>query len=100
MPKRRIVGKVISDKMDKSITVEVKDLVKHPVYKKTIRRTKKYHAHDENNEANIGDIVQIQESRPYSKLKRFELIKVVKRSIFGEEEETPETVEEILGGEN
>ncbi|MDO7975639.1 30S ribosomal protein S17 [Oceanotoga teriensis] len=100
MPKRKIIGKVVSDKMDKTIVVKVDDLVKHPVYKKTIKRSKKYHAHDEVNEASIGDIVEIEECRPISKTVKFNLIRVVKKDIFASEEETPETVEEILGGEN
>ncbi|BBE30905.1 30S ribosomal protein S17 [Tepiditoga spiralis] len=91
MPRKVIVGTVISDKMDKTVTVEVKDFVKHPVYKKTIKRTKKYHAHDENNACKMGDIVEIEESRKYSKTTNFVVTKILN--------ETPEAVEEN-GGEN
>jgi small subunit ribosomal protein S17 len=72
-------GKVSSDKRDKTITVIVERLVKHPVYEKFIRRQSKLHAHDENNEARIGDTVDIVATRPLSKLKRFRLAKVVHR---------------------
>ena len=70
MPKRLLNGKVISNK-DKTIVVEVTRKVKHNLYKKIIKRTKKYHAHDENNSYKIGDSVTIQESKPISKLKKW-----------------------------
>ncbi len=70
-------GKVSSDKMDKSITVVVERLVKHPVYEKFMRRQSKLHAHDENNEAKIGDTVEIVATRPLSKLKRFRLSRIL-----------------------
>jgi len=72
-------GKVHSDKMDKTITVVVERLVRHPVYEKFIRRRTKMHAHDEKNEAHIGDTVEITATRPRSKMKRFRLSKVVHR---------------------
>ena len=68
-------GVVVSNKMDKSIVVKVERKVKHPIYKKTIKRSKKYVTHDENNECNIGDLVEIAECRPLSKRKRFRLYK-------------------------
>lgn len=69
MPKRILVGTVTSDKTDKTVTVLVERKVKHPLYGKIIRRSKKYHAHDEANEYTIGDVVQIEETRPISKTK-------------------------------
>ena len=73
-------GKVKSDKMDKTITVIVERLVRHPVYEKFIRRQTKMHAHDEKNEARVGDTVEIVATRPLSKLKRFRLSKIVHRT--------------------
>ncbi|MGA0058543.1 MAG: 30S ribosomal protein S17, partial [Planctomycetota bacterium] len=71
-----------SDKMDKTITVEVNRRVKHPLYEKFINRRTRVHAHDENNDAKVGDIVQVTETRPLSKLKRFRLTKVVTRAVI------------------
>lgn len=70
-------GRVVSDKMEKTITVLVERLVRHPVYGKYIRRSTKYHVHDENNVAKEGDQVVIKESRPHSKTKSWDLVKVV-----------------------
>ena len=70
------VGKVISNKMDKTIVVAVEDHVKHPLYKKIVKRTYKLKAHDENNECNIGDRVRVMETRPLSKDKRRRLVAV------------------------
>jgi len=67
-------GVVVSDKMDKTIVVKVERRYQHPIYKKYIRRSKKYHAHDENNQFKTGDTVTIRESRPLSKLKRWEVV--------------------------
>ena len=69
-------GVVINDKMEKSIVVKIERKIKHPIYKKTIKRSKKYVAHDENNECKTGDLVQIAECRPLSKLKRYRLHKL------------------------
>ena len=69
MPKRILIGTVTSDKTDKTVTVLVERKVKHPLYGKIIRRSKKYHAHDENNEYAIGDVVRIEETKPISKTK-------------------------------
>ncbi len=74
MPKRVLQGVVVSDKQDKTVVVKVERRFTHPVMKKTVRRTKNYHAHDENNSAKVGDTVLIQESRPHSKLKTWELV--------------------------
>ncbi|WP_119422228.1 30S ribosomal protein S17 [Desertibaculum subflavum] len=74
MPKRVLQGVVVSDKNDRTIVVEVERRVMHPIYKKFIRRTKRYHAHDEANTSKVGDVVRIQECRPISKLKRWELV--------------------------
>ena len=74
MPKRVLQGVVVSDKQDKTVVVKVERRFTHPVMKKTVRRSKNYHAHDETNSAKVGDMVFIQESRPYSKLKTWELV--------------------------
>ena len=74
------VGIVVSDKMDKSITVSVERLVPHVLYRKTIRRTTKFHAHDEKNACNVGDTVRIRETRPISKTKHWNMIEIVKRA--------------------
>lgn len=73
---RTATGKVVSNKMDKTITVLIERRVKHPVYGKFITRSSKLHAHDENNECNIGDLVTVVETRPYSKSKTWKLVKV------------------------
>ncbi|MCF8566000.1 30S ribosomal protein S17 [Alicyclobacillus tolerans] len=75
------MGKVVSDKMDKTIVVAVEESVKHPLYGKTVRRTKKFKAHDENNEAKMGDTVRIMETRPLSKEKRWRLVEVVEKAV-------------------
>ena len=74
------MGKVISDKMDKTIVVAVVDSVKHPLYKKIVKTTYKLKAHDENNEAGIGDTVQVMETRPLSKDKRWRLVSIVEKA--------------------
>ena len=74
-------GKVVSDKMDKTIVVAVVTTKKHPMYHKTMRVTKKYKAHDENNEAKIGDTVIIMETRPLSRDKNWRLVKVVEKAV-------------------
>jgi small subunit ribosomal protein S17 len=73
-------GHVVSDKMDKTIVVAVEDHVKHPLYKKIVKRTYKLKAHDENNEAKIGDTVRVMETRPLSKDKRWRLVKIVEKA--------------------
>lgn len=74
------IGKVVSNKMDKTIVVTITDSVKHPLYKKIIKRTIKLKAHDENNVCNIGDRVEIMETRPISKDKRWRLVKVIEQA--------------------
>ena len=74
------VGMVVSDKMDKTVVVAIEDNVKHPVYGKIIKRTLKVHAHDENNECGIGDIVSIMETRPLSKTKRWRLVSIIEKA--------------------
>jgi small subunit ribosomal protein S17 len=74
MPKRVLQGVVVSDKQDKTVVVKVERRFTHPVMKKTVRKTKNYHAHDENNTAKVGDSVFIEESKPLSKLKTWVLI--------------------------
>ena len=74
MPKRVLEGVVVSDKNDKTIVVKVERRLTHPVLKKTVRRTKKYHAHDEKNTAKVGDVVRIEETKPLSKQKRWLLL--------------------------
>ncbi len=74
------VGKVISDKMDKTIVVAVEDSVAHPLYKKIIKRTYKLKAHDENNECRVGDKVEVMETRPLSKDKRWRLVEIIEKA--------------------
>lgn len=74
------VGKVVSNKMDKTIVVAVLDNVRHPLYKKIIKRTVKFKAHDENNECNIGDTVRIMETRPLSREKRWRLDAIIEKA--------------------
>lgn len=80
---RTVMGKVVSDKMDKTITVLIERRVRHPLYGKYMTRSSKFHAHDENNECRVGDVVTISESRPLSKTKSWKLLRI---------EERPETV--------
>ena len=74
------IGKVVSDKMDKTIVVAIEDSVKHPLYNKVIKRTYKLKAHDENNECGIGDRVKVMETRPLSKDKRWRLVEIVEKA--------------------
>ena len=79
MPKRTLNGVVVSDKQDKTVVVRVERRYTHPMLKKTVRRSKKYYAHDEKNEFSVGDLVWIEERRPLSKLKRWEVIQGEKK---------------------
>lgn len=83
MPKRILQGTVVSDKTDKTIVVEVERRYTHPLYKKVVRRSKKYHAHDETNSAKVGDRVRIQETAPISKTKRWRLVEAGQNSSAG-----------------
>ncbi|HWQ73253.1 MAG TPA: 30S ribosomal protein S17 [Desulfitobacteriaceae bacterium] len=81
-PQRKLKsGKVVSDKMDKTIVVSVETTIRHPIYKRIIKQSKKYKAHDENNEAKIGDLVLIMETRPLSKDKRWRLIEITEKAV-------------------
>src|SRR6266513_4661284 len=73
------VGRVVSNKMDKTIVVVVESLKKHRIYKRTYKQTKRFHAHDEQNACQIGDVVRIEESRPLSKTKHWRLVEIIKR---------------------
>ena len=92
IPKRRLrktrVGEVVSNKMDKTIVVEVVRRVRHAKFGKIVKRTKKFYAHDEQNSARLGDMVRIRETRPLSKLKRWSLEEIVRRSALGQIEDT------------
>ena len=74
------IGQVVSDKMDKTIVVAIEDSVQHPLYKKTMKRTYKLKAHDENNECGIGDTVEVMETRPRSKDKRWRLVRIIEKA--------------------
>ena len=78
---RTLVGRVVSNKMDKTVTVRVERRVKHPVYGKYVVRTTKYHAHDETNQVNEGDLVEIAETRPISKTKTWTIKRVVQQAV-------------------
>ncbi|WP_139492788.1 30S ribosomal protein S17 [Brevibacillus dissolubilis] len=80
--RRTVQGRVVSDKMDKTIVVLVETYKKHTLYGKRVKYSKKFKAHDENNTAKIGDIVEIMETRPLSKDKRFRLVKIVKEAVI------------------
>ena len=79
--KRTLIGRVVSDKMDKTVTVLVERRVKHPMYDKIIVRSKKYHAHNQENQAKAGDLVEIQESRPISKSKSWAVVRLLEKSV-------------------
>ena len=83
MPKRTLNGVVVSDKQNKTVVVRVERRYTHPMLKKTVRRSKKYYAHDEKNEFKVGDIVWIEERRPLSRLKRWEVIQGEKKTTVG-----------------
>lgn len=78
--RRTRVGKVISDRMDKTVVVAVESVTRHPLYKKIIKQTNKFKAHDENNQSRAGDIVEIMETRPLSKQKRWRVVSVLKKA--------------------
>ncbi|AHI53299.1 30S ribosomal protein S17 [Spiroplasma culicicola AES-1] len=80
--RKTYVGRVVSDKMDKTITVLVETYKNHPVYKKRVKYSKKYKAHDENGQAAMGDKVEIMETRPLSKTKNFRLVRIVEKSVI------------------
>ena len=80
MPKRVLQGVIVSDKNDKTVVVEVERRYTHPLFKKTVRRTKKYHAHDEKNECGEGDLVLIEECRPLSRTKSWRIAKLLEKA--------------------
>ena len=82
MPSRVLQGTVVSDKCDKTVIVSVERRYMHPKYKKFIRRSKKYAAHDENNMAHVGDKVRLAQTRPLSKTKRYELVEVIEKAVI------------------
>lgn len=84
MARKQLVGRVLSDKMDKTAVVSVAITTRHPLYGKVVRRNRKYKAHDENNEARVGDLVRIEECRPLSKEKRFRIVEWIERAEVAE----------------
>lgn len=76
-----LLGEVVSNRMQKTITVQVERRVQHPIYERVIKRSKKFHAHDEQNQCKIGDVVRIVETRPLSKTKRWRLLEIVQRRV-------------------
>ena len=78
--RKTAVGRVVSDKMDKTVVVAMQDSVKHPIYDKVIKRTVRYKAHDEKNECGVGDRVRIMETRPLSKDKRWRLVEIIEKA--------------------
>ncbi|MCC7282873.1 MAG: 30S ribosomal protein S17 [Acetobacteraceae bacterium] len=98
MPKRVLTGRVTSDKMAKTITVEVERRIMHPIYKKFIRRSKKYAAHDEAGVAKVGDLVRIEECRPLSKRKTFQLIECRGESVARYVEPAPAAASPAAAG--
>ena len=86
--RKTVVGRVVSDKMDKTITVADERMVQHPLYKKYVKRSTKYKAHDENNEAGIGDVVEIAYTRPLSKTKHWRLVRIVRANKMADTSDT------------
>ena len=78
--RKTAIGRVVSDKMDKTVVVLIEDSVKHPLYNKVVKRSRRLKAHDENNEAKIGDRVKVMETRPLSKDKRYRLVEIVEKA--------------------
>jgi small subunit ribosomal protein S17 len=78
--RKQLIGKVVSDKMDKTIVVEIEGMKMHSLYKKSVRFTKRIKAHDQNNECGIGDVIRIEETRPLSRDKRFRLIEIIQKA--------------------
>ena len=79
--RKSMIGTVVSDKMDKTVVVSVEDSYAHPIYKKTVKRTYKLKAHDEENQCKVGDRVEVMETRPLSKDKRFRIVRIVEKAI-------------------
>lgn len=83
--RKQKVGRVVSSKMDKTVVVAVDYLRPHPIYRKTVRKTNKFYAHDENNRATVGDTVRIEETRPLSKTKRWRVVEILNAGLAGEQ---------------
>ena len=81
--RKQMVGRVTSNKMDKTVVVEVERTARHPLYGKVLRRVKKYKAHDEGNECQIGDLILMIESRPLSREKRWRVVEIIERAVIG-----------------
>jgi len=79
--RKTVTGTVVSDKMDKTVTVLVERRLRHPLYKKFVTKSRKYHAHDEANECHNGDMVRLMEARPLSRLKRWRVVEIVKKAV-------------------
>lgn len=79
--RKTVTGTVVSDKMDKTVTVLVERRLRHPLYKKLVRKSRKYHAHDEKNECGMGDVVRLMESRPMSRTKRWRVVEIVQKAV-------------------
>jgi small subunit ribosomal protein S17 len=79
--RKTVTGTVVSDKMDKTVTVQVARRLRHPLYGKFVTKTKKYHAHDAANECGAGDVVRLMETRPMSRLKRWRVVEIVKKAL-------------------
>ena len=77
--RKQLVGKVVSNKMDKTVVIVIEQMKMHPVYKKSVKRSRKIKSHDENNVCSIGDIVKVEETRPISKDKRYRLVEIVEK---------------------
>jgi small subunit ribosomal protein S17 len=99
MPRKKMIGTVVSNKMKDTIVVSVERRFIHPFFHKTVKRTKKFHAHDAGNTCVPGDIVEIEECRPVSKLKTFRLSRVIKKNVFGEEILEAPKEQDISGGD-
>lgn len=99
MPRKKMIGIVVSNKMKDTIVVSVERRFVHPFFQKTVKRTKKFHAHDEGNTCVPGDIVEIEECRPVSKTKTFKLSRVIKKNVFGEEILEAPKEQDVRGGD-
>ena len=101
MSKRILTGIVTSNSMNKTVVVSVERMKKHPIFEKYIKTSKKFHAHDEKSECMVGDTVEIEESRPISKTKKWKVVKIMKReALAGFTGETPDSDEHVEGGSN
>lgn len=78
--RKQLVGKVVSSKMNKTIVVEIENIIMHPLYKKSVHRRKKIKSHDERNECSVGDIIRVEETRPISKEKRYRLVEIIEKA--------------------